>query len=680
MDRVFYVLYIPNRELQNYLDLLRLVCEPSVTNPAHLTVRGPYGAKQGAERIWKMPSTVNVQVRSVGVFFSENQSTVFLRCDSEDLRRFWWKPHYKDFEPHITIYDGHSRQFAEQVCEVLRHHDISFNFAVQRLYAHDSANGQFSLALDWNEYRRILMDIGEGHLTVESIRQLNDHERIVILDKIAENFETYLQTRDAKNESNGIPSTALEEDTAAELTRNRIFISHANPEDNEFARWLTLRLISEGYPTWCDLVRLKGGEDFWKDIEEIIRQRCAKFIFVLSETSNIKEGPLQELAVAKAVARENELRDFIIPIHVDDLPYSKMNIEIKRLTAIPFDVSWAQGLRQLITKLEEDGIAKDNAYSPNAAASWWREQFSAYAGVVRRHENYLSSWFEVTTIPDQIYFHLLRTQRVESRNADAAKVPSYPVSSFGSGVFSFAKREDFEDSLVKGLFIPDSHRFFIKDLLAGKHSRTFVNARQARNAILHLLEQAWRRMVIQRGMAVHTMANRSWCSYFVKDQVKNDRLDFKNIDGASSRRYVMGYRTLRSRDDVTRLRHWHFGLSAKPMLDPILAFAIKGHVLFSDDGKQVWASPERLHRARMSQCRNWWNDDWRDRMLATMNWLASSFEVIQLPVGSDSLIEVASTPIHFESDVSYREPTVSLPPIDSSENEEAFDDEEVTIG
>src|ERR1700704_3930110 len=86
--------------------------------------------------------------------------------------------------------------------------------------------------------------------------------------------------------------------------RDVVFVSHANPEDNAFATWLTLRLIREGYRVWCDVVRLKGGDDFWRDIEKAIRERTRKFIFIISKTSNQKHGTLQELSVASTVARQ----------------------------------------------------------------------------------------------------------------------------------------------------------------------------------------------------------------------------------------------------------------------------------------------------------------------------------------------------------------------------------------
>ncbi|MGH9689647.1 MAG: toll/interleukin-1 receptor domain-containing protein, partial [Candidatus Acidiferrales bacterium] len=63
------------------------------------------------------------------------------------------------------------------------------------------------------------------------------------------------------------------------MARDMIFVSHANPEDNEFARWLSLRLANEGYPVWCDLTKLLGGETFWDDIQKAIKERTIKFLF-----------------------------------------------------------------------------------------------------------------------------------------------------------------------------------------------------------------------------------------------------------------------------------------------------------------------------------------------------------------------------------------------------------------
>ena len=68
------------------------------------------------------------------------------------------------------------------------------------------------------------------------------------------------------------------------------------PEDNEFTRWLALQLANEGYGVWCDLTKVLGGERFWDNIEDAIRNRTAKFLFVLSKSSNaMRDSPKDEL-------------------------------------------------------------------------------------------------------------------------------------------------------------------------------------------------------------------------------------------------------------------------------------------------------------------------------------------------------------------------------------------------
>ena len=39
------------------------------------------------------------------------------------------------------------------------------------------------------------------------------------------------------------------------FTRDAIFISHANPEDNEFTVWLGARLTAAGYEVWADVLQ-----------------------------------------------------------------------------------------------------------------------------------------------------------------------------------------------------------------------------------------------------------------------------------------------------------------------------------------------------------------------------------------------------------------------------------------
>lgn len=436
--------------------------------------------------------------------------------------------------------------------------------------------------------------------------------------------------------------------------RDIVFISHARPEDDQFTRWLALKLIREGYPVWCDLIELKGGEDFWKDIQAAIEIRTVKFLYVLSRASNDRDGTLIELAAARAVQKKEGLKDFVIPLAIDDLSPSEYAIELRRLNSVRFDSGWAQGLATLLEKLEEDAVRKNKAYGAEAVTAWWRDQFSAERGVLNQPEDLLSSWFLMESLPGYIYHHILFTPPIGTNFQE--KEPEPPYTLLKSGVLSFAPREDFAELLIKKRFVADTHRFKTEDLLAGRHSRTFMGAKDARNAVIHLLSEGWNRMATRRGLSAYEMANKVMSHYFVGDQVRNDRINFTGVDGQPAYKYIMGYKRIGPKGENQRVRHWHYAVTAKPLLYPIKGFSIRGHVLFSDNAIKIWESAERIHKARMSQCKNWWNADWRDRMLATMSWLAGEDVAITVPLGGEAEVRIGIYPTTFESPFSYIEP------------------------
>src|SRR5471030_2665051 len=126
--------------------------------------------------------------------------------------------------------------------------------------------------------------------------------------------------------------------------RNKIFISHATPDDNEFTKWLALKLVTLGYEVWCDILELPKGVDFWKSIEHEIRQNAIKFIIVLSKVSNERQDVLNEIATGLKVKKQLQDDGFVIPLIIDnELAYDDINIEIVRLNAIDFVKSWHSG-------------------------------------------------------------------------------------------------------------------------------------------------------------------------------------------------------------------------------------------------------------------------------------------------------------------------------------------------
>jgi len=109
---------------------------------------------------------------------------------------------------------------------------------------------------------------------------------------------------------------------------------------------------------------------------------------------------------------------------------------------------------------------------------------------------------------------------------------------------------------------------------------------------------------------------------------------------------------------ITTVRYWHFGLELRPMVHPIRAYVMKPHVVFTNDGLNVWESKKRLAAARRSQCKDWWNDEWRDRTLAAASHLANQDGDIVLKLGCDVSMKVSPLPLMFNSPVSYTDPQI----------------------
>ena len=431
-------------------------------------------------------------------------------------------------------------------------------------------------------------------------------------------------------------------------TRDTLLLSHANPEDNEITLWLALQLANQGYRVWCDLTKLLGGEVFWDNIEEVIKARAVKVLYVLSRTANSKDGPLKELHFAQGVAKREKLKDFVIPLHIDDLPHGEITIEITRVNTVPFAKSWGAGLAKLLEKLEEDNVPKDQKFNRTAVNDWWRTQFSAEQGLRKEPEEYLSNWFPVT-LPTHIYFHSISRKSIGV--LEVTGTLPYPAVHDGNHLITFAKAADFEGKLGPEMYIAaPGDSLEVKALLAEPKS-TFGKH------LFQLLRLAWEQMLDERKLPVYELANKAKCFYFPKNRVPNDKVFFTGVDGERTYRAMVGFSTRTNpTTGVSVKRFWHYGVQARPLVHPTLAYIFKSHVVFTNDGTTIWESKKRLASARRSQCKSWWNDEWRDRTLAAATYLCDGADRITVKLGSNASLTIPPTPLLFSSPVSYTDP------------------------
>ncbi len=448
-----------------------------------------------------------------------------------------------------------------------------------------------------------------------------------------------------------------------------VFISHANPEDNAFATWLALRLTREGYRVWCDVVKLRGGRDVWKDVEAAIRLHTRRFVFVTSRASNQKHGALQELAVASTVSRQLDGGGFIIPVKIDDLPYADHNIQINRLHALAFNGGWERGLADLLKTFQEDAIPKPEEAGPASVASWWNANRLNRSILRSRSESLWTNWFPLKRFPKKLWVWDL---------PDQATVPesfSYPTYRHGNKLFSFAS--------ARALTHEGPGR------IGGTGVRLHLNLRRdpPRNsglekheivtAVKQLLRQAWQQCAAQRQLPLFQLSSRRKTVWFPSNLTPNNTVCFDGVDGKKCRRDLCGYRTITKLTGERYRRHWHFGLEAVPVLYPFPVLALKSHVVFTLDGKHIMGDAKTQHRARRGQCKQWWNDKWRDLMLAAVTYMTQGATTLLLPVNPDSRLVMEWRPLKFRSSCSYSDADVrSIPTEDIREDYENDDEDE----
>jgi hypothetical protein len=450
--------------------------------------------------------------------------------------------------------------------------------------------------------------------------------------------------------------------------RDVVFISHANPEDNAFATWLTLRLAREGYRVWCDVANLMGGDDFWRDIEASIRQRTRKFIFVLTRAANRKQGVLQELAVASTVARQLNDPSFVIPVKLDDLPHAEHNIQINRLNALNFVSGWQEGLVSLLKTLDDAAVPRPLHDGAACVASWWNANRLNHDILKNTPETLWTNWFPLKRMPRHFWvWEIPQDAKLPERFA-------YPTYRIEQRLFSFADAR----ALVgngdtptggKGQRVP-------LNLRRDPARRSGLKRHEVVTVIKQLLRQAWEQMAIQKGLPLYHLSSNRQTLWFPKSNTDDNTVEFDGVEGKKNRRDLCGYKTITRINGDKYKRYWHFGLEAVPVLYPSAVLSLKSHVVFTHDGKRIAGEAKAQHRARRSQCALWWNDKWRDLTLAAVTRLADC-GTIALPIAPSADLAMEWRPLKYSADVSYSDADVRPPSIEHIGQDQPGEEDEV---
>ena len=435
-------------------------------------------------------------------------------------------------------------------------------------------------------------------------------------------------------------------------SRRVIFISHATPQDNVFAGWLAAQLAIAGYEVWCDVTKLLGGEAWWSDIDEAIDAASFRVLFVSTLEGNRKPGTLRELRLAFETQKKHGLKDFVIPLKIDEFPFASMQQSLQDLNCVRFDGTWATGLAALLKLLAREGAPKSADVGPACVYEWYKQSIDQNRRIVVSRNQCFSNWFPIT-LPEKLHLHCFRGP------ADSlpvlAEALGLPHKALGSHLITFASASEVESAL--GAHFSETVTCSTKDFIeSGLTATPAIAPFDAMNIVCDLVRQAWISAMEMRSLAFHENGNghRAW--FFKKGQLDKERGYYESDRGKRGFRQLVGNKSKRKLDGTREPDgFWHYAVSARPMLHPVPRLVLNYHVIFTDDGETPWSSVERMVKARRRVCKQWWNPEWRDRLKAFVGELGAGAKEIAIPLGDVQSLHVSLEAIQFTSPWTYYE-------------------------
>jgi len=190
---IIYAIKIQDVKIASILNFVKLLCAPNSKTEMHLSVRGPYSSPLKPRKVSEYNEQIKnseIKIIDIGNFFSNEQNTVFLKCDGQALKRIWKKTTYThEYNPHLTLYDGKNKDFAHELYTLLSKRYINLSFSCSELIIYDTSKKNTSLMLGLAINNDIIKEIVGASLDMLYINNMEDFEKYKMIDTCFEYLE-----------------------------------------------------------------------------------------------------------------------------------------------------------------------------------------------------------------------------------------------------------------------------------------------------------------------------------------------------------------------------------------------------------------------------------------------------------------------------------------------------------
>lgn len=393
-----------------------------------------------------------------------------------------------------------------------------------------------------------------------------------------------------------------------------------------------------GYSVWIDVQSLVGGSDFWSEIDNQLRNHTVKQIVIVSKHVR-KSGVLKELSLGDAISKQINDPKFLIPIRIDNSNFSDFPPEIIRLNAFNAYPNWAADLPLLLETLEKEGVPKTGCLDSSMLRSLIEAHEQGRMQVKQEPELLWSNWFGLCEKRPQ--FWLYEPQGTLAQFEAWLTTVKVPHVRLGRYVATFCDQDTFRGAGDFPLNIKTVLNRSFDDLLNGGYSSYFENPVELKKCYVNLMRQHWNAAMEAKGLTKFRFASGQE-GWFFPDEIQNGPIKFSLPDGQKVSRVLSG----KFKD-----KRWHLCLVARPRLWPEPMFRVHANVALSLNGSDSLPG-EQTHKLRRRLTKSWWNNKWRDLLLAGMQAVSNGDNRINLAIGAEKF-ELNSIPISTLFPVSY---------------------------
>lgn len=426
------------------------------------------------------------------------------------------------------------------------------------------------------------------------------------------------------------------------IPRTALFISHATPEDNHFVRWLGAKLTAMGYEVWADVMRLRGGSDWSRELENALRQRAVKMLLVCTPSGLDKQGVRNEIEMGINLARQLGDDQFIVPLRLE--PY-EAPFRIAQAQYIDFKNSWARGLAELTELLKEKDVPRGGL---GQMQTWLDTHAEGSSNLLVKSEPLVSNWLEIESQPEMVYYCEPPVgspiERFQNRQSH-----TWPCVPHRGGVITFASPDA---SGVMGSNLPGKivSSMETKDFLGGGWAEYGIEAYQAQRIYADIGSQAFDGYCSKRGMKGYMGSGKklSWWADIKKAPLDKVKFDWGYRRGA---RQIIGH-------SEKRRVHWHYAMNINLRAFPLHHLRIAARLVFSENGMDAIEDVRRAHTLRRSLAKGWRNARWRDMLCAFLWWLSDDKGYLRLQVAEGGYISARIPPLQFSCPISVAETNV----------------------